>query len=175
MESLSQDIQMRAKKRLVDGFAVWDVVCFIPQKHPVAVFMNQAYVKAGVDTSEAFIAEFGMYVFDKARVTAILKEMRPAWAVMNELFRAQQRAKWRLESQVVVERDRECIVCMERAACMRFVPCQHIITCERCAIVTLQERVAKCHVCSVPILETIVQRSRLTMRKLGDAQTASSK
>jgi hypothetical protein len=116
-----------------------------------------------------------MYVFDKARVAAILKEMRPAWAVLKELFKAQQKDKWKMESQVVDERDRECIVCMERTACMRFLPCNHTTTCERCAIETLQERVAKCHVCSLPILETIVQRSRLTMRQLAKPQTTNSK
>lgn len=51
-----------------------------------------------------------------------------------------------------------CIVCMERAAVVMFVPCGHMLTCQACAAACLQRR-PECLMCRSKVLNQKLQTS----------------
>lgn len=56
--------------------------------------------------------------------------------------------------QPTTEDDKECVICMDRDACIYFAPCKHIILCEKC-MESYLEKWQDCPKCRRPIVRWV--------------------
>ena len=150
-----------------DGLRVKGTRCLIIGDQTQFMSSNHFFAGKHIRKTKGELVEvtnvLGESLTSPANLTHIVSEVLQKWEKLTDITTApkdtlakkEKKNLDRVRAMTQFVKAPECVVCMEKLACVALYPCTHVIFCQSCTLIIAENEDATCAICRSPITKFI--------------------